>query len=44
MLEWVRKFSPYDLYSERDTRPKLKTPQPYNGDPVAEFFPKPIRW
>lgn len=44
MLEWVRKFNPYDLYSKSDTRPDAKQLWPYYEDLVAEFFPAKIRW
>jgi inositol oxygenase len=44
MLDWVRKFNPYDLYSKSDTRPDLKELKPYYEDLVAEYFPATIRW
>jgi inositol oxygenase len=44
MLEWVRKFNPYDLYSKSDSRPPLEKLRPYYEDLVAEFFPAKIRW
>ena len=44
MLDWVRKFNPYDLYSKSDSRPQLKELRPYYEALVAEFFPKTIRW
>jgi inositol oxygenase len=44
MLEWVRKFNPYDLYSKSDSRPSLAALRPYYEDLVAEFFPSKIRW
>ena len=44
MLEWVRKFNPYDLYSKSDLRPDLKELRPYYVDLIAEFFPPEIAW
>jgi inositol oxygenase len=44
MLEWVRKFNPYDLYSKSDSRPDLNQLRPYYQDLVAEYFPEKIRW
>ena len=44
MLEWVRKFNPYDLYSKGAERPNMKEIRPYYDDLVAEFFPDKIDW
>lgn len=44
MLEWVRKFNPYDLYSKSDSRPDLNELRGYYQDLVAEFFPAKIHW
>ncbi|HVW83588.1 MAG TPA: inositol oxygenase family protein [Bryobacteraceae bacterium] len=44
MLEWVRKFNPYDLYSKSDSRPDLGECRSYYEDLIAEFFPPKIRW
>ena len=44
MLEWVRKFNPYDLYSKSDNRPELKDLKPFYDDLINEFFPNKIRW
>jgi inositol oxygenase len=44
MIEWVRKFNPYDLYSKGDTRPDAKALAPYYKDLIAEFFPTEINW
>ena len=44
MLEWVRKFNPYDLYSKSDSRPRLEDHKVFYDDLIAEYFPKPIRW
>ena len=44
MLEWVRKFNPYDLYSKSDSRPAMKDHQSFYNDLVNEFFPGPLSW
>jgi inositol oxygenase len=44
MLEWVRKFNPYDLYSKSDSRPEMKDHQSFYNDLIAEFFPGPLSW
>lgn len=44
MLEWVRKFNPYDLYSKSDSRPRLEDHKAFYDDLIAEYFPNPIRW
>lgn len=44
MLDWVRKFNPYDLYSKGAERPKLAEIKPYYEDLVGEYFPNEIAW
>lgn len=44
MLEWVRRFNPYDLYSKSDSRPQLEDLKPFYDDLIKEFFPNKIRW
>ena len=44
MLEWVRKFNPYDLYSKGHTKPDLKQLKPYYDDLFAEFLPAKLAW
>jgi inositol oxygenase len=44
MLEWVRKFNPYDLYSKGHTKPDVEQLKPYYDDLFAEFFPDKIDW
>jgi len=44
MLEWVRRFNPYDLYSKSDSRPQLENLKPFYDDLIKEFFPNKIRW
>ena len=44
MFDWVRRFSPYDLYSKATERPKLIELRSYYEDLVSEYFPQTIRW
>jgi inositol oxygenase len=44
MFEWVRKFSPYDLYSKGHAKPDEKALRPYYEDLIAEYFPAKLRW
>ncbi len=44
MMDWVRKFNPYDLYSKSATKPDFNELRPYYEDLVAEFFPAKIKW
>jgi inositol oxygenase len=44
MLEWVRKFNPYDLYSKGHTKPDLKQLKSYYDDLFAEFIPEKLSW
>jgi inositol oxygenase len=44
MLEWVRKFNPYDLYSKGHTKPNLQELKPYYDDLFAEFLPVTLDW
>jgi inositol oxygenase len=44
MLEWVRKFNPYDLYSKGHSKPDLKQLKPYYDDLFAEFLPEKLCW
>ena len=44
MLEWVKKFNPYDLYSKGHTKPDVKELKPYYGDLFAEFLPEKLAW
>jgi inositol oxygenase len=44
MLEWVRKFNPYDLYSKGHTKPDLKQLRSYYDDLFAEFLPEKMSW
>ena len=44
MFRWVRKFSPYDLYTKSAERPNVAALRPYYEDLAAEFFPDKLRW
>ena len=44
MLEWVKKFNPYDLYSKGHSKPVLRDLKPYYDDLFAEFLPEKIDW
>jgi len=44
MMDWVRKFNPYDLYSKSDVKPDFDQLKPYYDDLIAEFFPAKIKW
>jgi inositol oxygenase len=44
MFQWVRAFSPYDLYSKSDERPDVATLKPFYEELIAEFFPAKLRW
>ena len=44
MLEWVRKFSSYDLYSKGHSKPDLEQLKPYYDDLFAEFLPEKVAW
>jgi len=44
MLEWVKKFNPYDLYSKGHAKPMLQDLKPYYDELFAEFLPAKINW
>jgi len=44
MMEWVRAFNRYDLYSKSPTPPDRKALEPYYRELVREFFPAPLWW
>ena len=44
MMDWVRKFNPYDLYSKSAVKPDFDALKPYYDDLISEFFPKTIKW
>lgn len=44
LMDWVRKFNPYDLYSKGHDRPAVAALRPYYDDLIAEFFPETLAW
>ncbi|KAI9684929.1 MAG: hypothetical protein M1822_005578 [Bathelium mastoideum] len=45
MLDAVRAFNPYDLYSKSDDVPKVEDLKPYYMDLIDEYFPnKVVKW
>jgi inositol oxygenase len=44
MLDHVRAFNPYDLYSKGHGRPDVEALKPYYLDLIGEFFPKTLAW
>jgi inositol oxygenase len=44
LMDWVRKFNPYDLYSKGHERPDLKKLTPFYKDLIDEFFPAKLAW
>jgi inositol oxygenase len=43
-LAWVRKFTPYDLYSKAEAPPPVARLRPFYEELIAEFFPAQIKW
>jgi inositol oxygenase len=44
MMDWVRKFNPFDLYSKGHKRPDVEALTPYYRELIAEFFPEKLSW
>jgi len=44
LMQWVRAFNPYDLYSKSAARPNVTQLRPYYEDLIQEFFPPVLRW
>ena len=44
LLEWVRAFNPYDLYSKGLVPPDVAALRPYYEELIAEFFPPTLAW
>ena len=44
MMDWVRRFNPFDLYSKGHKRPDVEALTPYYRDLIAEFFPATLDW
>ncbi len=44
LMDWVREFNPYDLYSKGREKPDAAALTPYYRDLLDRFFPTPLRW
>ena len=44
MMDSVRAFNPFDLYSKSDAKPQLSKLRPYYNDLINEFFPAKLAW
>jgi inositol oxygenase len=44
MLDWVRKFNPYDLYSKSPERPDWQKLRPYYVAVIDKYVPGKLRW
>jgi len=44
MLEWVKRFNPYDLYSKGQDKPNLQELKPYYDGLFGEFLPEKLDW
>ncbi len=44
MMEWVRRFNPYDLYSKADAPPDVERLGPFYQDLISRYFPSELRW
>jgi inositol oxygenase len=44
LMDWVRKFNPYDLYSKGHEPPDVAALKPFYQDLIAEFFPEKLAW
>ncbi|GAC1475087.1 MAG: hypothetical protein NVSMB9_26800 [Isosphaeraceae bacterium] len=44
MMDWVRRFNPYDLYSKGHERPDVVALKPFYQELIAEFFPPKLSW
>lgn len=44
MLEWVRRFNPYDLYSKSSSPPDVEELKPYYRELISRYFPDQLAW
>ena len=44
LMDWVRTFNPYDLYSKGHDRPDVAALRPYYDELIAEYFPATLAW
>ncbi len=44
LMNWVRQFNPYDLYTKSHEKPDVEKLRPYYEDLINEFLPGELRW
>ena len=44
LMDSVRQFNPYDLYSKGHEPPDVEALRPYYADLIAEYFTAPLAW
>jgi len=44
LMEWVRRFNPYDLYSKADEPPDVDALRPYYQDLIGQYLPAELSW
>ncbi len=44
LMEWVRKFNPYDLYTKSHEKPDVEKLRPFYEELINEFLPGELRW
>ena len=44
LMDWVRQFNPYDLYSKAHERPDVAKLRPFHEELIDEFFPRKLAW
>ncbi|HEV3204703.1 MAG TPA: inositol oxygenase family protein [Gemmataceae bacterium] len=44
LMDWVRAFNPYDLYTKSAARPNVAELRPFYEDLINEYFPPVLRW
>jgi inositol oxygenase len=44
LMDSVRQFNPYDLYSKGTKPPDVEALRPFYNDLIAEYFPVPLAW
>lgn len=44
LMEWVKAFNPYDLYTKGGVKPDVAGLKPYYEELIAEYFPPSLAW
>lgn len=44
LMQWVRLFNPYDLYSKSDERPDVEALKQFYQELISEYFPPVLKW